>query len=43
MYIFDHKYDAKMKELIFSEYKMNKYIYGQMIYVIDDDYRHNII
>ena len=40
---FEPHYDVEMKELIFTGYKNNKFIYGQMVYVIDNDYRYNII
>ena len=43
MYEFDPHYDVEMKELIFPEYNINKFIDVQMIYVLDDDYKHNII
>ena len=43
MDIFDPSYDVEMKELIFPEYKMNKFIYVQMVYVIGDNYEHNIL
>ena len=43
MYIFDPYYDVEMKELIFPEYNMNKFIDGQIIYVLSDNYNHNII
>ena len=40
---FDPHYDVEMKELIFHEYNKNKLIYGQMVYVINNDYKYNII
>ena len=43
MYIFDPHYDAETKELIFPEYNMNKFIDGQIIYVLDENYKKNII
>ena len=43
MYIIDPHYDMEMKELIFPEYNMNKFINRNMVYVLDDDYKHNII
>ena len=43
MHAFETRYDVEMKKLIFNGYKNNKFIYGQMVYVIDNDYRYNII
>ena len=43
IYIFDPHYDVETKELLFPEYNMNKFIDGKMIYVLDDNYKHNII
>ena len=43
MDIFDPHYDVEIKELIFLEYSTNKFIDGQMIYVLGDNYKHNII
>ena len=41
--MFDPHHDMERKELIFLEYNMNKFIDGQIIYVLGDDYKHNII
>ena len=41
--IFDPHYDMKIKELIFIEYNRNKFISGQMFYVLGDDYNHHTI
>ena len=43
MKIFDPRHDVKRKEIIFPEYNMNEFIDGKMIYVLGDDYKHNII
>ena len=43
MDIFDPRYDMEMRELIFPEYNMNKFIDGQMVYFLDENYKHNII
>ena len=43
MDIFDPHYDMETKELIFPEYNKNKFMYGQMVYVLDDNYKYNII
>ena len=43
MDIFDPRYDVESKKLIFTEYNTNKLIDGQMIYVLGDNYKHNII
>ena len=43
MCIFDPRYEVEMKIFMFSEYNMNKFIGGQMIYIIDDDYKNNIV
>ena len=40
---FDPQYDVEIKELIFTEYNNNVFIDGQMVYVIGDDYKYNII
>ena len=32
-----------MKELVFPEYNMNKFIGGQMIYDLGEYYKHNIL
>ena len=40
---FDPHYDVEMKELIFTEYRKNKSIGGQMVYIIGDNYKYNII
>ena len=36
MDIFDPQYDVEMRELILPEHNNNKFIYGQMVYVIYD-------
>ena len=43
MVTFDSQYSAKMKELIFPKYNKNKYIYGHIYYVIDDNNPWSII
>ena len=43
MDIFDLNYDVERKELIFTEYNTKKFINGRMIYVLGDNYKHNII
>ena len=43
MDIFDPHHDVETKELILTEYNMNKIIYGQMVYVIYDDYKNDMI
>ena len=43
MNIFDPQYYLERNQLIFLEYKMNQFIDGKMIYVLGDDYKHNII
>ena len=40
---FDSHYSVKMSELIFPEYNKNKFIDGNMAYVIDDRRKYNII
>ena len=42
MDIFDPHYNVEMKELIFPEYNDIKFIYGDMVYVLDDNYKYNI-
>ena len=37
MDIIDNNYDMETKERIFTEYNMNKLIYGKIVYVLDDD------
>ena len=36
-------YDVEMKELKYPEYSKNKLIGGHMVYVLDENYRYNII
>ena len=43
MNIFYPRYDVERRELIFPEYNTNKFIGGQMIYDLGDDYKHYII
>ena len=43
MGIFDSNHDVERKDSIFPEYNTNKYIDGQMIYVLGNDYKRNII
>ena len=34
---FDPQYDMSMSSLIFPEHNKNKFIYGQMVFVLDED------
>ena len=43
MDIFDPQYDVEIKKVICTEYNMNKFIDGEMVYVLNDDYKQNII
>ena len=43
MDIFDPNHDVESKKLIFTEFNTNRLIDGQMIYVLGDNYKHNII
>ena len=43
MDIFDPHYDVDMRKLIFPEYNKNQFFDGQMVFVLDGDYRYNII
>ena len=43
MDIFEFNYDVESKKLIYPEYNTKKIISGQMIYVLGDNYKHNII
>ena len=43
MGVFDSNHDVERKDSIFPEYNTNKYIDGQMIYVLGNDYKRNII
>ena len=43
MDIFDPYYDEEMGKLIFSEHKKNKFIDGQIVYVLSENCKHNII
>ena len=40
---FDTHYDVEMKWLMFPEYNKNKFIDEYMVYVLDEDYKYNII
>ena len=40
---FDSHYSVEIKELIFPEYNKNKFIVGQMVYVLGGDNKHSII
>ena len=40
---FDSQHAVEIKELIFPEYNKNKFIYGQMFYLIGDNHKYNII
>ena len=40
---FDSQYTMEREELIFSEYNKNKFIEGQMSYVLDGNNKYNII
>ena len=39
MDIFDPYYDVEMNELIFTEHNKNIFIYGQIIYVLYENYK----
>ena len=43
MDIFDPNHDVESKKLIFTEFNTNRLIDEQMIYVLGDNYKHNII
>ena len=43
MDVFDCYYDVEMRKLIFPKNIKNKFIDGQMVYVLGDNYKHNII
>ena len=43
MDVFDPHYDVERKESIFLEYNTNTFIDGHIIYVLGDNYKHNII
>ena len=43
MYKFDPQYDVEMRELVFPKNNKNKFNDGNMVYVINDNYKYNII
>ena len=43
MDIFDPHYDLEIMELIFPEQKKNKFIDGKIGYVLDEEYKYNMI
>ena len=40
---FDPHYYVKTREFKFPAYNQNKFIDGQVVYVLNDDYKYNII
>ena len=43
MNTFEYHYPVEMKELIFSEYSKNKFIGREMVYVLGENHKYNIV